>query len=706
MLLASILLALVMERPLMFFNDEPGLLPSADVAVPTETRRITKNHFAELYGAASAVMERNWRGAELVTNNITGGYIQPDKVQLRDLPSGYIYTHPYQTALYYPSNRVIRSYRVTTPWDGAGTYWGAFGPAALHTMADCVLIDRTQYGSSLISGDDPPTFDWCANPLEAASSNEWISALKTFQDVTNDIPAARWTLYNPEEPNGSMSADAVSMLKDLTVYDGSEPNQRDIEEQFDGLVEAIRSRAPSESITGLMQRAVRECSPVAVTNRTLRFDRNFLTALDAAASLEDTYCFKPSTRWCNHVIAYGEKYCNKIGYANGQATISVTPSGDLVGVFSCEMPQMPADMHYSVTTNQMNGDTIRCSALHTPATSAEWGVFAGGIFIHTTHSNLLEAVAAANLRPGESVALFPSQRHGAVVTWAGTTTNGTPVSLGCDISENNTGTCSCEFSVSAFESCKVIWPAGFHGDLGYEDNFMRLNHLYWRNRRIEKVDAWLQEGMRWSDRYDDAERVPTDHDATGTWISRSYYEMDPFSDTEHRSQTIRHRHGLSMDRPNSLAACTNSLMASANQIVGECIQKCSEIAGGDVRNPAAFCRLTESDLDAAVHAAENAIGSPMDVYVWQNYSITLSMDETWQAFATIKSSLWDPWEETVLLDPDSTELVDIGFVELSKSGEVPISGPTNTPARVDCAQGEVMRLRIKYYNLSNLNDQP
>ena len=82
------------------------------------------------------------------------------------------------------------------------------------------------------------------------------------------------------------------------------------------------------------------------------------------------------------------------------------------------------------------------------------------------------------------------------------------------------------------------------------------------------------------------------------------------------------------------------------------------------------------------------------------------MDETWQAFATIKSSLWDPWEETVLLDPDSAELVDIGFVELSKSGEVAISGPTNTPARVDCAQGEVMRLRIKYYNLSNLNDQP
>ena len=55
----AIVLALLMERPLMFWSDLPGKLPSYNVTAPSApSLRISPAHFTEPFGSASAIFER------------------------------------------------------------------------------------------------------------------------------------------------------------------------------------------------------------------------------------------------------------------------------------------------------------------------------------------------------------------------------------------------------------------------------------------------------------------------------------------------------------------------------------------------------------------------------------------------------------------------------------------------------------------------
>lgn len=665
MMLASILLALVMERPLMFFTDQPGRLPASNVNAPSETLRITPAHYAELYGVASAYIERYWKGGGVYTNDNWESYIDPQNVQFQHLPIAWFSWGGYDPGYFSPSNRVIKSYRIAAKT-------GSDDAPVLHNIANWIFNDdyfSPSSGSSLIQDSDPPTFDWCENPFAAVGTNEWIGAWRRFINVTNDIAASTWNLgpsdwyYDDRySPPGNM----VYHLRDLT----GDNMPQEIDTLSWELWDAIANRGASETISTLMRRAVPGCAAEAVTNRTLRLDRSFLTALESAASLEDT--IYTDTMFLSYPA---EEFIYENVYSEGgTAPGTMTVGSDFTAALD-SVPSVSGGPQYSVATNSVHGDgPIRYSVLFAQAQEAKWDIAAGAP-IQVAGSNLL--AVAMHIPDSQWVALEES-RAGTAITW---TAPGVAESVSVDVAGSRA--CSVSAGASASRSATVI-KSDLTRDYFYYWVPGDGNNLYWRNRRIS-ADVCYQEGMRWS---------LSSNDVAKSDAYNHYRELDPYSaGGAYRGQKIRQR--LAKLGTVSLDYYTNRVHNAAVGLAGECLSKCNELAGCDINDPADTCKITAADLAQARADMSAAAGQPAPAGV-QTYTIQLYRHPQGDCYVSINFG-------SSRIIPD--RMYTFGTVNASWSGMSTFAPASeHTPARVDGDMGTVSRFRTKYYNLSNLGE--
>ncbi len=659
--------ALALTRPALFFTDLLNIMPDSAVAVPG-VGRISRPHFAEPYGVASACFERRLQDASAVP-------------ALSALPDVNLSPYWPDAAYAAPSNRVIKSTRFVVP-GGAG---GA-GRGAVPGLAEHILAYRQDFGASLIQDSDPPAFGWCSDPFAAASSNDWLAAWRTFASVSNDIPVSTWTLYSG--PRSSPPCDMLGYFADLAgVFDTQAPAALAVE--YSALFDAVYDRGPSETVSGLMAAAIPSCVPAAVTNRTLRLDRNFLTALEAAASLEDTRYDVASDIVCTHQRTSATAMRDAVGAR--VATLTLTPDFDtetLIGRISGGLPEMLDGSFGSVRTNTLAGGNFRYSARIPRNSSASWDIGCTDAPITLPASDLLDAVTLNMQLPvGSSVTLAGTVTFDSGgFYWVGSLP-------GVGIAEAYAAfptsvSCTVDVNVSTSRTGVFIIPDAPGVNYSFLDNF------YWDAGRVASVDAYFQEGLRWSDRYEDAADP-----LSGAWYNLSYQELSPWRYPAYRSQQLRHRKAVSLVDC-SFSAFSNAWHSALLDLRAAARQKFIDMGATMPEDPVSTCMPPATDLDPAIAAASAAITNAFDVTA-ALYDLTISRPSS--SVYTLVASYGGSTKATVDISSGSGS-VPAGVLIFSDSGTVslPDSTTTNFAARVEADAGAVIRLRTRYYNLSNI----
>lgn len=257
MMLQCVSAALVMDDTKQFVTGGAAL-PNTVASCPSPSLR-TAAVLPEIYGVLSAWLERS----ELKyahDDNITS----PAQLPTAVFANGYDWGLPFSMA---QSNRVVTSRLSWWPLvNQIADTMAVGGPgvnASLHW-------DRYNFSSTSLGGDDWPEVAWTDDMPGAMPSNRWANIWPKFLSCSPD-PIWKTDSY-------CEGSSALSLLSDL--YDGE--FIKDYTDLYTYL-DSWRSPLTCEDILRGKIGNVAE----SLTNRTLRLDRNYLTALENALGLCD-----------------------------------------------------------------------------------------------------------------------------------------------------------------------------------------------------------------------------------------------------------------------------------------------------------------------------------------------------------------------------------------------------------------------------------
>lgn len=365
MMLQCVSAALVMDDTKQFFTGGASL-PNTVASCPSPSLR-TAAVLPEIYGVLSAWLERTWLDDNYGITNVSSA-----KTAVLDdysrWPTGCGSIN---------SNRVVTSRHV---WQrllnkiADGMCYG--GPSAF-------LDDDGQYyiqnvnSSTALGGGSWPTIEWTEDFIEAVPSNRWAEIWPTFDDCENDEVwhkysfAGRWNLITclRDRCNGDFDEDYADLY--LYLQDWVSPKSC-----LDVLKEKIGDEA------------------YAITNRTLRTDRRFLTALENALGLCDVMqnTYNISMPDAKYIDLY--HVCSQSATASSMSVWEYSPSSGLISI-------RPGSLTWSTTTtvrtetNSWNYSSGYIAVSYDSAESASVHATLENIPLTISASNIYEMVVAA-----------------------------------------------------------------------------------------------------------------------------------------------------------------------------------------------------------------------------------------------------------------------------------------------------------------------
>ena len=583
--------AATMERPLMFFEDSPGRLPTGPLTVPTATGRITPDHLSELYGAASAALERDlffspwgWYTDPADPNRSS---VDPATMTLAMLPG--LTFEPRDCWMVYegfdaPTNRVVGSYRLMWPMPSRGPYAdGAFTP--WHYLANRLFVDdqfpiyEGPYtsddivGSSLIDDDDFPEFAWTDDPFAAAPVESWTNAWIGLRHVVNDT-MPRWGWYQDGDSLAGDFADSLFRMSESGSYSLlNDPRWQ----AYDA---ALSPRTlPRLAFSDLAAAAIPGADPWAITNRTLRLDRSFLTALEASVAVPDItqtrgyFYFRhiELTGWTSHNFSSSRPCVLDVGDISG----GTVPIG-VQGVTGFDWAD---SVVYGVSTNewslQFDSSYCRATADSDGWLNPELGVSAAaGQFATNDLARIMDWYLRAypdsedwpyGKAPDIVYSCDLSTASGHALQFACTPTvapaiSEPPPTITVPLPTNVATTVNASFQAS--RSGRYAWDTS----ADYEDYIYGVRpRLYWQNGRIDTL-LHTVEGMRWT--------------TTPSEVANNdgYQGMPTIPGGGTAQQRYRMRRVLSQTGP-TYAAYTNAVAAVAAAITAETRAKVASLNG-------------------------------------------------------------------------------------------------------------------------------
>lgn len=262
--------ALVMTDTKEFFEGG-AMLPGSVASCPSPSLR-TAAVLPEIYGVLSAWMERTFLYYCTKPHLIGGGTIQtPSQMKTADLSGWDDFDYPFLQAM---TNRVVTSRMAWWPLVEGVADAMKFGyPGATYNGG--LIYNFGANSSTALGGQDFPTIGWTTNLIEAVSTNRWVGIWPYFGDCPTDGVWKTESYYSYPRVFGNESL--IGWL-----YDG------DFAYDYPELHSQIVNWKSPISCLDILREKIGD-GAYALTNRTLRLDRNFLTALENALGLCDTY---------------------------------------------------------------------------------------------------------------------------------------------------------------------------------------------------------------------------------------------------------------------------------------------------------------------------------------------------------------------------------------------------------------------------------
>lgn len=263
--------ALVMDDTKEFFEGGE-MLPGRVANCPSPSLRAAAV-LPEIYGVLSAWMERIF----LYYHTSNGFIVLPEDMKSCDLFRNM------ETDWDYPYNQV-RTNRVVTE---RMTWWPLVNAIAKAMRTGPPSMTRNKNGlgfftmganaSSRLKGKDFPTIDWTTNVVDAVPADSWIGIWPCFIDCPTD---GVWKTEYLRDRDLLIPYQTYRVIGSL--YDG------EFSQDYPELLTSITNWKSSTTCLDLLRGEIGD-DAYFLTNRTLRLDRRYLTALEYALGLCDTY---------------------------------------------------------------------------------------------------------------------------------------------------------------------------------------------------------------------------------------------------------------------------------------------------------------------------------------------------------------------------------------------------------------------------------
>ena len=350
-------------------------------------------------------------------------------------------------------------------------------------------IDRypfvTVESSTALGGRDWPTIDWTYDFVGAMSSNEWAEIWTTFDNCDDD---GVW-----RKMAASGRGDVAATLRER--YNG------DFDEDYADLYLYLQAWASPKSCLDILKEKIGD-EAYALTNRTLRIDRRFLTALENALGLCDIIQNHGGIVMPNANFVDLTHRCSQFATATTAATWTYSQSTGRISMSTDDLSWSYTNSVYT-TTNNLSFSENLIAVTHGSSESAELHAVLGSSITIPASNIYTKAVAAANGHTQgrwDAVETYSIDGITGYKMAAADHPSGEPlydfyISLDLD---GLAGTNTLIVSASASQSHRVIYsiPEFTYWDINNYGNIP--SPLLWRNGFVESVDlAFLPICTRW-----------------------------------------------------------------------------------------------------------------------------------------------------------------------------------------------------------------
>lgn len=473
MLFALLIATLSINDAKMFFQGGEAM-PNVVESVPGDSLRAGAI-LPEVYGTISGWLERTW-----LTYGVLGGYsgiTNLNVAKTATLASSYGW--PAGCGII-NSNRVITTRHVWQP--------------LLNGIADSlnrgwtgVLPERAQdqYGiitsSTALGGMNWPTISWTEDFIGAVSSNEWAQIWPTFMSCE---PDGVWKTDQHAYGNSIVINILSSRASDwMEWYDN--PDYGALESYLDSW------RSPKSCLDILKEKIGDEA--YALTNRTMRLDRRFLTALENAIGLcdvmvDDVYADMPAAKFIDL-----SHRCSQFATATTDAVWSYSPSAGWMSI-STDPLAWSTSTSISTTTNFVSNASAYIAVSYESSESASLRASLSNIPLTLPASNLY-AMAVSAAGGAESWSVDASSTAGGSLTYWLSSTNDLQFTISVGLN-GLAGTNQLIVSAAATQSHGVRFTVPeftYYWDYGF------ISKPLWKNGFVDSLDcAFLPMCTRWA----------------------------------------------------------------------------------------------------------------------------------------------------------------------------------------------------------------